>query len=143
MKNKLQEQLKTALKEKRQTTLNTLRLLLSAIQYEEMQKKVSDLSEEDSIAVIRRELNKRKEELDFAVQAGRLELKENLTKEIDIIANLLPEQFSEEKLTEILTTLKESGQAGSLGAAMKLLKEKHSGKYDSKLASDLAKKIFG
>jgi uncharacterized protein YqeY len=113
------------------------------MQYEAMEKKVDDLSTEGTLAVLQRELKRRKEEIDFAVQAGRAELIEKLKAESAVIEGFLPKQLTSVELETIITDLKASTPGLNMGAAMKSLKEKFSGQYDSKTASDLCKKIFG
>ena len=75
MKTNLKDQMKDAMKAKDKVRLDTIRAILSEIQYEEMQKGIDDLDSEGCLAVCQREMKKRKEELDFALQAGRPELK--------------------------------------------------------------------
>ena len=69
MKAALKESLKEAMKAREKTRVDTIRSLLAAIQYDEMQKEVEDLTKEESIAALRRELKKRVEGIEFAKQA--------------------------------------------------------------------------
>ena len=143
MKQQLQDALKVAMKAKDKTALETIRGVLSAMQYEAMEKKVDDLSAEGTLMVLQRELKRRKEEIEFAVQAGRAELIEKLKAESAVIEGFLPKQLTAVELENIITNLKSSTPGLNMGAAMKSLKEKFGGQYDSKTASDLCKKIFG
>lgn len=139
----LQNSIKQAMKEKDKLRLDTLRGLLSAIQYEEMEKKVDALPADAILGVIQRELKRRKEELDFASQAQRSELVEKFTAEIQILEGFLPSQLAAGELETIVISLKDSTPGLNMGGAMKLLKEKYGGKYDSKVASDVCRKVFG
>ena len=143
MKSKLQQAVKDALRARDQIRLNTIRGVLSEIQYEEMQKQTDALDETATVAIIQRELKKRKEEIDFATQAKRDDLIAKLHQEIAILEGFLPKQLSADELRSLLEQLKLSGGASNMGAAMKLLKEKHSGQYDGKVASEVAKQVFG
>lgn len=139
----LQNSIKQAMKEKDKLRLDTLRGLLSAIQYEEMEKKVDALPADAILGVIQRELKRRKEELDFASQAQRSELVEKFTAEIQILEGFLPSQLAAGELETIVISLKDSTPGLNMGGAMKLLKEKYGGQYDSKVASDVCRKVFG
>jgi uncharacterized protein YqeY len=143
MKQQLQDALKLAMKAKDKIKLETIRGVLSAVQYEAMEKKVDDLPNDGILAVLQRELKRRKEEAEFAVQAGRAEMIEKLKAESAVIESFLPKQLPTAELEKIITDLKASTPGLAMGAAMKHLKENFGGQYDSKAASDLCKKIFG
>jgi len=143
MKQQLQDALKTAMKAKDKIALETIRGVLSAIQYEAMEKKVDELPADGISTVLQRELKRRKEEVDFAQQAGRPEMIEKLHAEIAVIEGFLPKQLPAAELERIIVELKTSTPGLNMGGAMKTLKEKYGGQYDSRAASDLCKKIFG
>ena len=143
MKAELQAELKTAMKAREQVKVETIRSLISAITYEEIEKKSEPLPKEACLLVFQRELKKRKEELEFAEKAGRQELLTKLGVEMAVIENYLPKQLSPQDLEKTLTDMKASNAEMNMGVAMKALKEKFAGQYDSKMASEMAKKIFG
>lgn len=143
MKAKVQEVVKAAMKSKDKVKLDTARLLLSAIQYEEMQKGVEPIPEASAVALMQREIGRRKEEMEFAEKANRPEMKEKLLYEIKVIEEFLPTQLSAGDLEKIITDIKSENPAANMGIAMKNLKEKYSGQYDGALASQIAKKVFG
>ena len=130
-------------KNKEKTKLDTIRLLISALQYEEIQKKTEDLPAEVANAILQREIGKRREEIEFADQSGRPELKEKLLAEITFIEEYLPKQLSNVELEKIITDLKRDNPSINLGLAMKALKDSYGGQYDGKMASELARKILG
>lgn len=143
MKTSLKDALKVAMRAKDKVATETIRALLSEIQYEELQHNEAELDSARCLAVCQRELKKRKEAITFEEQAGRSEEKAKLEQEITIIEQFLPQMLSEEKLEEILLSFQKSSEAPSMGLAMKHLKEAYQGQYDGKLASQLAKRIFG
>lgn len=143
MKNKLKEAMKEALKAKDKVRLETIRSLLSEIQYEEMNKSVESLSDDAVLQVMQRELKKRREEYDFAEKGGRADLFDKLKLEIAAIEFFLPKQLSETELEKILTKMKSDTPNINMGAAMKTLKETFAGQYDGKVASDVAKRVLG
>jgi uncharacterized protein YqeY len=143
MKATLKEALKTAMKAQDRLKMETIRLLLSEIQYEEMQKSVNDLGPNECTLVLQREVKKRVEAIGFEEQANRPEAKAKLQSEIAIIEEFLPKQLSPEALERILVEYKASSAGAALSTAMKFLKEQYPGQYDGKSASEIAKRVFG
>lgn len=142
MKSDLQSAMKEAMKARDKARVDTIRGLLAAIQYEEMEKKTEELSKEAILNVLQRELKKRKEEVEFAEKAARADLLPKLQEEMKVIEAFLPSQLSAEAVETLLRKIKESNPAINMGLAMKELKEKYAGQYDARAASELAKKIF-
>jgi uncharacterized protein YqeY len=142
MREDLQVKLKEYMKQKDRVRADTVRSIISAFQYEEMAKKVDALDKDSAIAILQRELKKRKEELEFVEKSGRPELVEKNQIETEVIEALLPQQMNAETLTQLISELKEQLQAKNMGIVMKTLQEKYAGQYDGKTASELAKKLF-
>ena len=142
LKAALREAMKAALRAKEQLKLDTIRGVLSEIQYEEIQKKADDLPDEDILAVIKREIKKRNEEVEFAEKASRPDLQEKARAELAALEVFLPRQLSAEELRGIIGELKAENVSLNLGGAMKILKERYAGQYDSKLASEIARDVL-
>ena len=142
MKQRLQEAAKNAMKARDKLRLDTIRSVISAVQYEEIEKKIEQLPEDGILAVIKREIKKRKEQLEFAEKASRAELISQLTTEAAILEEFLPKQLSSTEVEQIIIKLKAENAALNVGMAMKALKEGYAGQYDSKQASELAKKLL-
>ena len=143
MKTILKEALKVAMKSQDRLKMETIRSLLSEIQYEEMQKSVNDLSEAECGVILQREVKKRHEAISFEEQANRQEAKAKLVSEIAIIEEFLPKQLSADALEKILSDYKTSTPGAVMGTAMKFLKEKYAGQYDGKSASEIVKRVLG
>jgi uncharacterized protein YqeY len=143
MKQEIQNQIKIAMKAGKKIEVQTLRALLSAIQYEEMQKGLESLAENDLIAILKNETKKRREALEFAEKASREDQKTELLTELACIESFLPKQLTADEVEKVLTDFKNTNPSGNMGLAMKALKDNYTGQYDGKLASELAKKIFG
>ena len=143
IKTNLKDSLKTAMKSRDQVRVETIRGLLSAMQYEEIQKGLEDLPDEATTSILRTEIKKRREEQEFAEKASRQEMLESLAKQIEVIESFLPSQLTAQALEKILTDLKTTNPALNMGGAMKLLKDTYSGQYDGKVASEIAKRILG
>lgn len=142
MKKKLQDEMRLAMKAKDQRKLETIRILLSEIQYAEMQKKTDLLPDDEVIAVIQREVKKRKEELEFAEKANRADAKEKVLTEIAVLESFLPKQLSKDELKNILAALKAATPGLNVGAAMKHLRDNYAGQFDGKAASEAAKEVL-
>lgn len=142
MKQTLQTAMKESLKAKDKLALQTIRALLTAIQYAEMQKGSDSIPETECLAILQSEIKKRKESLEFEEKAGRQEQINDLLAEIKVIENFLPKQLSEAELRAALEGFKGSNADANMGTAMKYLKDSYPSQYDGKLASSLAKEIF-
>lgn len=143
MKEEMKVALKEAMKAKNQVVMNTLRAALTAIQYEEVAKGTENLPATEITEILKREVKKRKEEMEFAEKANRPEALDALKLEISTLERFLPKQMSASELEKLITKLKTDNPAANMGIVMKTLKEQHAGLYDSKMASELAKKIAG
>jgi uncharacterized protein YqeY len=143
MKAILKEALKSAMKAQDKIRLETIRSVLTEIQYEEMQKSISDLGPAECLQVVQREVKKRQEAIQFEEQAGRAEEKAKLLAEISVLDGFLPKQLSKEELETIIVKLKESTPDLSLNVVMKHLKDSYAGQYDGKSASEIAKRVVG
>lgn len=142
MKEQLKSTLKEAMKARDQVKMDTLRGLLSAIQYEEIQAGVNDLDPAGIITVLKREVKKKQEEIEFAKQSGRAEAIERSQKDLTVLEAFLPKQMSAADLEGHIKSFTASTPGANMGSIMKFLKEKFDGQYDGKLASELAKKLI-
>lgn len=102
LKQTLKDAVKDAMRAKDKLALETIRSLLSSIQYEEMAQKVDDLADEKILSVIQGELKKLKESLEYAEKDGRAEMIEELNTRISCVSNFLPKQLSEDELKKII-----------------------------------------
>jgi hypothetical protein len=118
LQEKIQQDLKLALKEGKKVELSTLRMVLSAIRNKETEKRTkiwkekpeskietlekgSKLTDEEVLEVFSSEVKQRKESCAEYEKGGRADLIEREKREIEIIQRYLPEQFSEEEVAKI------------------------------------------
>lgn len=141
MKAKLQEDLKTAMKARDQLTVNTLRGLSAEIKKEEIdtQKQVDDAR---FVALVQKEVKKRRDAIEFAKNANRTDLVEQNEAEVKILQKYLGDQISEEKLRELISGLI-AGGADNIGKIMGALNKDYKGKFEGKIASEIAKGLLG
>ena len=143
-KHKLQEELKTSMLSKDQLRTSVLRLLLSAINYYEIQKGGAgyEASEEDVLSVVQSQAKQRRDSIEEFKKAGREDLVEKETKELQILQGFLPEQMDEsevEKLVEEAISETNSSSMTDMGKVMGVLMPKVKGKADGGLVSKLVK----
>jgi uncharacterized protein YqeY len=101
MYDKIQQDLKQAQLSKEEMKVSTLRMLMSELKYAQI-KKSEDLTDEDIIGVVQKELKKRQESIEAFEKAGRSEMAENEKKEVEILKVYLPPQLSDEELSKIV-----------------------------------------
>ena len=130
------------MKAKDKVCLDTIRMTLSAIQYEEVQKGVDALPDAAVAAILQNEAKKRKESIEFSQKANRPAEVAQLEEELGVLQRFLPAQLSAVDLEKILLDLKAATAGLSVGAAMKALRDQYTGQFDGKLASDVAKRVL-
>lgn len=129
--------LTTAMKEQNKFTLSVLRMLKSALQLEKISKN-HDLSDDEALMVIKKQVKMRKDSIDEFTKLNKLEEIDNLNKEVEVLSNYLPEELSEEEvdkiLDEVFNDLKPSS-IKDMGGVMKLATERMGAQADMKLVS--------
>ena len=131
----------TAMKEQNKFDLSVLRMLKSAIQLEKINLK-HDLSDEEVMVVIKRQVKQRKDSISEYEKYGKNEEVDNLNKEISCLQKYLPAELSEEeinvKLDEIFDELKPESMK-DMGRVMKEATSRLGAGADGSLVSKLVK----
>ena len=139
IKDEIQKAIFRALKEQNQTELTVLRFLSSQIKYEEIAKQ-KELTDEEVIAVLQKELKKRKEEIEMFRKGKRDDLVEEEEKQLPVIQRYLPEQLSEEELVKIINeAILTIDNKGDIGRIIGLVMTKVKGRADGSLVASLVK----
>ena len=147
-KNQIEEKLKQALKAKDKNTYPTLRLMVSAIKDAEIAgrtKGQKEISDSDITTILKKMIKQRNESCEVYKKAGRNELLENETKEIEVINTFLPKQLSEDETKKICADVVKSLGASSMkdmGKVMGVLKSKHSDTLDFSKVSLIIKELL-
>ena len=145
LKETLNNDIKTAMKAQDKETLAVLRMIKTAVQAAEIDKK-EELNAEEELTILAREAKQRRESLAEFVKAGRDELVAKTEAEIEIVERYLPKQLSVEEVKEVIatvaekigaTTQKEFGKL--MGAVMQELK----GKADGNVIKEQVKAHLG
>jgi hypothetical protein len=141
---KIQEDLKTALKEKKEAQVSTLRLLLSEIHNRQIEKQ-ADLVDEDIVSVIRRAVKQRQESIEAYQKGNRLELAEKEKEESMILSNYLPQEMSAEELEKTVKEVIEglgSVGPGDFGRVMGAVMGRVKGRIDGAKVTEVVKKLI-
>lgn len=101
MRNQILEDLKTAMKNQDKETLAVIRMVKGAIQMEELNTK-KELSDEEVIGIIAKQIKTRKESIAEFEKASRDDLISKTESEIKILEKYLPEQLSDEEVLAII-----------------------------------------
>jgi len=162
LKEKIQNNLKIALKEKKETELATLRMLNASIINKEKEKRIklaktekestekellekSQLTDEEIIEVISSEVKKRKEAILEFEKGERKDLADKEKKEMEVLIKYLPEQISEEEVKKIVKeAIKKMGakEMKDMGRVMAELMPKVKGRTDGALVSRAVKELL-
>lgn len=141
MKEQLLQELKEAMKEKDLIKKNTITLLRSAIlQVEKDNQK--ELSDEEIVGIVAKEVKKRKDSINDYEKAGRDDIISDLNKEIEILSKYLPKQLTTEEIEALVEeSIKNVGATSprDMGKVMQDLRPKISGKADGKVVSEIVK----
>lgn len=132
LKSQLRDDLSTAMKARDEITTATLRMALTAISTEEVSGKSSrDLTDDDVLAVLRREVKKRHEAATVFDGAGRGELAERERAESVVLQRYLPAALSQAELVELVrVAITETGatEVKQFGQVMKAVQPKVGGR---------------
>ncbi len=124
--------------------LSTLRMLVAAIKQKEIDTR-SDLSDDDIISIIEKQMQQRLEAAEQYEAAGRNELFEKESQEAEILKAYLPEKMGEEEVKEMIEKIiSEMGEISmkEMGNVMSALKDQAGSKIDMKLASQMVREII-
>ena len=144
LKEKLMDDLKTAMKEKDAVKKSVITLIRSAVKQYEVDNRV-EADDEKVIEFISKQLKQRKDSLEEFKKAQRDDLVEQTGKEIEIITEYLPKQLEKEEVEKIVAETIQEIQASSLkdmGKLMSAVMPKLKGKADGKLVNEIARKLL-
>lgn len=141
LKENLLKELKEAMQIKDTLKKDTITMLRASIlQVEKDGQK--ELSEDDILAIVAKEVKKRKESIGEYEKAGREDIVNNLKREIEILEVYMPKQLSIEEIREIVkSAISETGAVSirDMGKVMQNVRTKTQARADGKLVSDVVK----
>jgi uncharacterized protein YqeY len=144
LKDRLLEDMKSAMKEKDLIKKNTVQMTRAAILQVEKDNKVT-LDDEGVIEILAKEVKKRKDVLPEYEKSGRQDLIDDLNREVEVLMGYLPEQLSEEELEQMIKTVIEEVGASAMkdmGKVMAAIMPKTKGRADGKMINLITKKYL-
>ncbi|HZI14604.1 MAG TPA: GatB/YqeY domain-containing protein [Myxococcus sp.] len=142
LKERIDADLKDAMRSKNELTLSVLRMLKSAVKYKEVEPGASALDDAGIQSVITGLIKQRRDSIDQFKAGGRAELAEKEEAEIGVLQNYLPKQLSADELAaEVQAAITEVGAKGpkDMGAVMKALTPKLQGRAEGRAISEAVK----
>lgn len=140
LKDRISDDVKTAMRARESERLGTLRLLLAAIKQKEVDER-QELSNADITAIIEKQVKQRRESIVAYEQAGRTETAEQEKAEIEVLQQYLPKAADpaevEAAIDAAIASVQEQGITGpaSMGKIMAILKSELAGRADMSAVS--------
>ena len=138
---KINDDLKRAMKSKDKDTLNVVRMLKSAVKLSEIDLK-HELSDEEVISVVSKQIKMRKDSIEEFIKANRDDLANQYQKEIEILNKYMPEQLSIEEVNKIIDEVINEVKPESIkqmGIVIKNVSPKIKGRFDMGEVSKIVK----
>ncbi len=145
IRERLNEDQKTAMREKAQLRLSTIRMSRSEIQYRDKEHG-KETGEEGLLKLLQSMVKKREEAAELYTKGGREELATKEREEIRIIQNYLPAQIDDEALRQaVQAAIAETGASSmkEMGKVMGFLTKQLSGRAAASRISQVVKEMLG
>ncbi len=146
--HKIDDQYKKSIKEKDSNSINTLRLIKSAIKDKEIsiRGKKDEISDGDILNLLQYLIKQRKDSIEAFEKANRKDLIDKEQAEINIIETFLPKQKSEDETKEIVEDIINKNNLSTIkdmGKLMNIIKSEYLGEVDMGLVGRIAKSALG
>ena len=144
LKERLQADLKEAMKTKDTFKRDVIRFVMSAVKQIEVDER-KELSDADIEAILVKQIKQRNDAIEQFKNGGREDLVEQNEKELEILRGYLPEPMSEEEVREILKQIiEETGATGmkDMGKVMGAAKAKIGSRAEGKVINRIAKELL-
>ena len=145
LKDRIQQDMKAAMRSGDKPRLGTIRLMLAAIKHREIDERI-ELGDAESTAVLDKMVKQRRESISQFEKAGRDDLVAQEAFELTLIQEYLPEQLSETEINALIDAAMTDTGATSIkdmGKVMGQLKPKLQGRADMSAVSALIKSRLG
>ncbi|MDX6535592.1 MAG: uncharacterized protein QOF68_3336 [Gaiellales bacterium] len=140
--DRVQEQVKSAMKGGQRDRLDALRLLLSALQRAEKDRPSGEFTDQEALAVLRRERKQRLEAAEAYRAAGQDDRAAAEDRDVPVIDEFLPTAMDEEELSALIdAVIAETGAESmrDMGRVMGLVTQRSEGRADGRTASALVR----
>ncbi len=145
LKERIQEDMKTAMRAKDAARLSAIRLLLAAMKQKEVDERQA-LTDADVLGIIEKMVKQRRESIAQYEKAARQDLADQEKFEIGVLGGYLPQQMGEAEIAQaVAAAVGEAGASGvkDMGKVMALLKPRLAGRADMGRVSSLVKAKLG
>ena len=142
----IEEAAKSSMRDRNKERTSTLRMAISELKKEEIDKR-TELSDEETAKILQRMIKQRKESMSQFIDASRDDLAKKEKSEILILEDFLPEQMSEDEMEKLVLEAiseTEAKEPQDIGKVMGSLKSKIKGNADMGIVSSIVKqKLLG
>ena len=149
-REELKAAMKDALRAQDKIRLSTVRLISAALKEKDINARAEGrddgITEQEILSLLQSMIKQRKESVKTYEDAGRLDMAEQESKEIEIINSFLPAQLSEDEMRAAIKSIIEEKGASSIkdmGAVMGELKSRYAGQIDMGKAGGAVKEMLG
>jgi len=145
LQERISQEIKSAMLSKDAERLGALRLLKSALGYLQIEKKTDTLADADVVAVVQKEVKKRRDAAEQFEKGGRMDLAVKEKAEITVLETFLPAALPPGELEALVrSTIQELGATGKkdMGPVIKAVQAKAAGRADGKTISALVGKLL-
>ena len=143
--DRLAQELKAAMIAKDAERLSTLRLLKSAVNYAQIERRTENLTEAEVVALIQKEVKKRRDAAEQYEKGGRPELASKEKQEITVLESFLPQALALDELEQLVrATIQETGATSKkqMGQVIKAVQARAAGRAAGKIISELVGKLL-
>ena len=145
LQDRLSQEIKAAMLAKDADRLSALRMLKSTIGYAQIERKTESLPDADVIALVQKEVKKRRDSVEQFEKGGRAELAAKEKQEIAVLESFLPQPLPPEELEKLVRAIIQELGATSkkdMGPVIKAVQAKAAGRADGKTVSTLVGKLL-
>ena len=145
LQERISQEIKAAMLARDAERLSALRMLKSALGYILIEKKTENLPDAEVVALVQKEVKKRRDSVEQFEKGGRAELAAKEKQEIAVLESFLPQPLSADVLEKLVRdTITELGATSKkdMGGVIKAVQAKAAGRADGKTISGLAGKLL-
>jgi hypothetical protein len=145
LQERVSQEIKAAMIAKDAERLSTLRMLKSTFGYAQIERKAESLSDTEVVAIVQKEVKKRRDSAEQFEKGGRPELAAKEKQEIGVLESFLPQALSAEELEKLVRdSIQELGATGKkdMGPVIKAVQAKAAGRADGRTISTLVGKLL-
>ena len=145
LQERLAQEMKAAMLARDADRLGTLRLLKSAMGYAQIERKIEQFPDAEFIALVQKEIKKRRDSIEQYEKGGRPELAAHEKQEITVLEIFLPQPLSAAELEALVrATIEEVGATGKkqMGLVIKAVQAKAAGRAEGKTISEIVGRLL-